>query len=216
MKGLSRKFWYKNQLLYTQLDRLLSLTDRQNISLFAIRGTAINLAYYPDLVLRPVEEIDLSLNYEKIDYFKELLLSNNWQEISPTYVNNILRFLHRKTSVKLDIYQYLLQNNLESENHYQDLELEKKLISNLKTIKFKNHKIKILTPEDQLLQVLIQGQNPQFVSPYRWIMDAIQIITSTSQFDWLYFQKIQQQVKQENSISSMLEYLKNTFKINIL
>ena len=215
MKGLSRKFWCKNQLLYSQLDRLLNLADNQNISIFAIRGTAINLAYYQELALRPVEEIDLFVDSKKIDNFKQFLVNNNWQEISPAPVNNTLRFLNPKNGVRLDIYQSILPTNLEENNDSNNPLLEDKLTSNLQTINFKNHQLKILTPENQLLQVSMQGHNPKYVSPYRWVMDAIQIITLTPKFDWSYFQQIQQQIQQKNSVLLMLDYLKNTFVINI-
>ncbi len=47
------------------------------------------------------------------------------------------------------------------------------------------------------------------------VMDAVQIIESTPQFDWSYFQQIQAQTSSENKVLPMLDYLKNTFDINI-
>lgn len=218
MKGLARKFWYKNQLLYAQLTRLNNSFQSEKISLIAIRGTAINLAYYKNDLVRPVEEIDLLLiNTSQIDKFNKLLINRKWQKIPDSPITETIRFLHPPTSVKLDLHKYILQTGLENDSFKMSclLEKEKKLLVNTQTIFLKENTLKILSPEVQLLQVLMQGTNPNFVSPYRWIMDIHQIIKSTPSFNWLSFSENVKRFEQKKIVLPMLNYLRSCYAIDV-
>jgi hypothetical protein len=215
MRGIYRKYWCKNQLQYRQLSILRQYFKAKKLEAIAIRGTAIALRYYSDYGLRPVEEIDLWIQRNQLAEFTELLRVHNWQSIPNPPSKNSWRFLHHQGLLKLDLHQYALQTGLETKPEELDnLRItEVNLWNQSESIPFENDFLRLLCPEDQLLQVLIQGINPKYVSPYRWIMDAHQIIKKTPNFDWSRFKKQANHFEKQFPLNEMLGYLKSTFEL---
>lgn len=59
MKGIYRKYWYKNQLMYKHLEFILEKLATADIFPILFKGTVLFPKYYQDYGNRPIEEIEL-------------------------------------------------------------------------------------------------------------------------------------------------------------
>jgi hypothetical protein len=82
-------------------------------------------------------------------------------------------------------------------------------------VMLKGVQVLVLSPEDQLLQVLEHGAYWGVVPSIRWIADAFFIIKGCHQFDWVYFSKLAREKCLVIPIYRMMSYMKHVFDFPI-
>lgn len=203
MKGIYRKIWYKNQLLFNHLEFILKKLEQENIFTLVFKGTALVPRYYQDYGKRPVEELELLVPQEQKDLIVTVLQEIGWSIGFKGEKKQPWRFIQQKDKVKLDIHWAALQEPMEA--------LDQCFWQGCESLQLKNLSGKILCPADQLLHVLIDGVHSHRVSPLRWVMDASMILKQTPQLDWSRFLDHKNRFHLSDPVDNMLPYLKDTF-----
>ncbi|MBR8831084.1 MAG: hypothetical protein N5P05_003791 [Chroococcopsis gigantea SAG 12.99] len=215
MKGIYKKHWVKNGLQYRQLMGLLQLFHERGLKTIVIRGTAIALRYYRDYGLRPVEELDLLIQGDDRQAFEALLKNEGWRGAIDPPVKNTRRFLHPQKPVKVDLYESAYATGVEVSPDDGKARKEFRLWEAAENIIFEGHSLRVLCPLHQLLQILIQGTNTDHVSPYRWVMDACQIIINTPDLHWGIFWQEARVFGVDELVNNMVDYLNSEFTVAI-
>lgn len=78
-KGLRRKTWYKNQLLFHSLKRVLASFREEGIQAMLLKGTALNFLYYKDFSLRPQNDVDILIPPESVSTAFRILTASGWK-----------------------------------------------------------------------------------------------------------------------------------------
>src|SRR5262249_54730428 len=59
LKGLYRRTWYRNQLVFHRSAEMVALMARKGIDALLLKGPALVLQYYKDPGVRPMDDFDL-------------------------------------------------------------------------------------------------------------------------------------------------------------
>ena len=178
LKGIYRYYFYKNNLIIHRLFKTLKILNEAGIRVILLKGIALILGdYYKDYGLRPMNDVDIFVDKDRVDETVKLLAQYDWKRI-PNSVGAHAIALANKEKYSLDLHWYLLNqccwDNIDSNLwEYAD------------TISFKGIPLYILGPADQILHNCAHGIKWCILPPIRWIIDVITIIdTHKNSIDW--------------------------------
>jgi hypothetical protein len=77
-KGVYRRTWYANQLAIAQVGRLIGEFAAAGIPTMLLKGAALNLRYYGDPALRPMNDVDLAVPRAAAHQAVALLFQSGW------------------------------------------------------------------------------------------------------------------------------------------
>ncbi len=177
LKGIYRYYFYKNNLIIHRLFKTLKILNEAGIRIMLLKGIALVLDYYPeDYGLRPMNDVDIFVDKEKVDETIELLAQYGWK-IYPARAFHALTLINNDGYV-LDLHYYLLQqccwDNIDSS-----------LWEHANVINFKGLPLYTLSPADQILHNCAHGVKWSVFPSIRWIIDVVTIIDAhKNSIDW--------------------------------
>ncbi len=184
IKGVHRRTWYENQLLFNSLAGLLQLFRLADIKTMVLKGAAIALAHYRDIGARPMDDFDILVPFREASRAMDLIHSLGWKSKNTLPDKGILMatthswdFVN-ESGLVFDFHWHVSFENLE-ENADDDfwraavpLEVNRELTVTL-------------CSADQLLHVCAHGALWNPIPPIRWVADAMVILNSSQgQIDW--------------------------------
>lgn len=199
-KGVYRQTWYKNQLAFHQLANLLKKFRENNIKTLVLKGAALIALYYKDHGLRPMSDFDILVPFDQRKAALTLLNSLNWQPM--LYAPHSQGF--KQGNFECDLHWYVMAENCSRE---ADEDFWQKAI----TVQIKDETVFTLNATDQLLNICVHGIWWNYVSPLRWVADALIILENSDEIDW---QRLFEHAKRRRLILPLkngLNYLKETF-----
>lgn len=191
IKGVYRQGWVKNQLFLSTASSVVSAFNAHGIPSIFLKGVALLLSSYKDLGGRMMGDIDILVPTNKASEASNLLLSLGYScrrapEVKHFNQENIFQFTHadHESSFK------------NGNGHIVDLHfispfytvVDPKLIAmfwdTAVGVEINSIPALVLSPELTFLHVCCHGTvyNPQ--PSYRWVMDAMQTLKATPNFDW--------------------------------
>jgi hypothetical protein len=183
-KGVYRRTWYENQLLFNNMFKVLRMFHDAGIKTMVLKGAALVLLYYKDYGLRPMSDFDLLVPTEQTSAAIRLLEQAGWkagmeQKITErhTFVRHSLEFMDA-TGQQFDLHWHLLWESCQAgaDQDFWDHALT------LTTQGVASH---TLNPAYLLLHTCVHGAQWNSVPPFRWIADAMMILNSTeSEMEW--------------------------------
>lgn len=188
LKGIYRRTWYRNQMLFHYAGELLTVFRQAGIETLLLKGVAMIIRYYHDYGLRPMIDFDVLIPAGKIDAAIHLLTEQGWRPLPHPYADaaKVIHCLSHKriihsygfsnaTKYELDLHRYLLHQGCypgADDEFWQDaLQIE-----------WNHAAVYVLNPTDQLLHICVQGLRYSF-SYLRWIADAI-FLMRNAEIDW--------------------------------
>lgn len=187
LKGVYRMTWYKNQVLFNRMSRLLRAFQDAAIQTMIIKGAALTLLYYKDCGLRPMNDFDVLVRTERTPEAINLLVKLGWRPPKEIHVEAFTdEYLSTKgacifedaTGCQLDFHWHLLKQCCyeNADNNFWDSSVTTKLNA-ISTY--------ALNPTDQLLHTCVHGVGWDPVPPIYWVADAMMIInTSKPNISW--------------------------------
>lgn len=210
LKGMYRKSWSANHILFFKTGKVLQLLHEANIATLVLKGIALSVLAYQNYAVRPMADMDIMIPAAKAKHTFELLKENGWEsydEIHDNYnlANNKSITLVNEDKTELDLHWHPFDEclGLMKENDFWDRAVPME-VSGQKTL--------ALCPADELLLTFVHGLMPNPEPPIRWIADAMYIINSKHLIvDW---QRLIDYAKKYSVIIQVkiaLKYLTETF-----
>ena len=214
LKGIYRKSWSKNQLLFHKAAKIIKLLQDNEIPVIVIKGIALSILVYKNVAVRPMADIDILVPVSKAEAAFGLLNQSHWISIDPAnddyYLKNgksLTMTDEDDTELDLHWYPFFECFDLMNENDFWDQAVPV-VISGVKTL--------ALCPADELLLTVVHGLMPNVEPPIRWIPDSMVILTSTDlTIDWTRFLDYAKKFHVVIQIIEGLKYLKETFNAPI-
>lgn len=184
LKGLKRRAWLKNQLLLHRASDAVRILQQAGIEVIVIKGMALIIGYYHDYSLRPMNDVDLLVPYQKARTACQILAEYGWKNEyedseNPHLIEQAFRYLHAThltDSLKrdLDLHWNLLEHRLGPA-------VDEDFWTACGEASLGVQKTRILHPADQILHICVHGTGSP---PIRWVPDVLAVIRHEPDLDW--------------------------------
>ncbi len=216
-RGIYRRTWYENQILFHRMALLVSALERAGIATMLLKGAALVSLYYRDLGLRPMSDFDVLVPTDRAADAIRVLLSESCVPLGK-------RGAPVERMIQSDVFREWIHSEHFAEPEGRELDLHWHTLTECLTpdadTDFWNAAVptvlnsaptRALSSADQLLHICFHGAEWNRVPPVRWIADAMVVIRSSPDLDWerLLVQTMKRGLAPE--MRNALGYLSDTF-----
>lgn len=182
-KGVYRRTWYLNAVLFKHAADVINLLQAQGIRTMVLKGAALALAAYEDQGLRRMDDVDILVPFADKLRAVELLNQHGWKLHNSPFEKLPQLFLEKhgeefrsQADKAIDLHWNIFYASRQQE--LDDICWERSLPLTLQTAK-----TRMLCPTDQLLHVLIHGMSYRPKDQVRWVVDAFSVMRAFP-IDW--------------------------------
>lgn len=214
LKKIYQNTLIKNQLLFASAARLFKVLQEHAVGIYLLKGSALSLLCYHDPGLRPMDDIDILIDIDKVFPVMQLLEQEGWQaksfastkQITPGYL--LLRHGHGfKKHFAMDLHWHVLSECCDQDD---DMDFKQRSIP----LQFQGLQVHTLSYTDHLLHTIVHGIKWDPTPSIRWIADAIYIINSAkSDLDWQLLVNEAEKRRLILEVKTALEYLQKNFNV---
>ncbi|HEX7588031.1 MAG TPA: nucleotidyltransferase family protein, partial [Anaerolineae bacterium] len=173
LKGIYRQTWYKNQLLFREIAQVLNAFQLAGIETLVLKGAALNVLYYKDVGLRPMQDFDLLIRLKDKDKALQLMSTLRWElNVKAPHGWSF----KNGAGYEVDLHWHALAQCCKE--HDDDDFWTGSVPAQVAGVP-----TRALNPTDQLLHVCVHGVTWNEVPPVRWIADASMILRADP-IDW--------------------------------
>lgn len=186
IKGMYKMAWYKNQLVFNSLKKIISVFNKENISMILLKGVPILENVYKDRGARYLGDADILIDKKYIKKSIEIMNKNDWSyyDPSPFYKNRFIdlsknrvdkeiTFIN-KNGVELDIhwdlFPFILEKNKDHPMNYDEI------LKFATECELDGFKYKMPCVEDMIIHIILHGVERNNHSTLRWVVDVVTII----------------------------------------
>jgi hypothetical protein len=209
MLGVRRRTWSENQLLLRDAEQVLSLLTEAGVSALALKGLALLTAYYDDVGLRPMRDIDLLVDDRPRAL--EVLADAGW---SPrvAWRREPVHGLPMKgpTGIEVDVHAGL--SGLALRRHADRSWDDFWSASTPTTIG--TAPVRLPDAAELLVHVCVHGARRHDDSSLQWVADATTIL-STATVDWDRLVRHAQQRRAVIPLRETLRYVSSLFAVDV-
>lgn len=189
MRGMHRYFWSRNQLHLRHCREVTELLGAQGIPVMALKGIPLAVAYYRDIGLRPMSDIDLLVPTAKsapaVSALDAAGYSAKWGEQPQWRGGRIATSLHHGAGFvdgegrDCDLHWHMLNDCLADED-------DAPFWDRARPQQVHGASLLFPAPEDMLLHVCVHGIRANDFPPIRWVADAA-LVLRCGEIDWDVF-----------------------------
>ncbi len=183
LKGIHRYYWYKNQIMFRNIGTLISVFEKAGIKTMVLKGAALNLLYYKNIELRPMNDFDVLVLQEQALEAISLLSEINFASVAHFKGNftggHAIPFVDAG-GFRVDLHWHVISTGLEKD---ADNDFWKDSIP----VQINDTSTLALTPTDELLHVCAHRGISWSPSNLWWVPDALIILDKSSAIDWQRF-----------------------------
>lgn len=211
MKGIKRRTWYLNRLLFRGVDPVVTALQQAGIEVMILKGAPLATAYYRNFALRSMDDIDLLVRFENARAAADLLVDVGWtSSLSLTGLGRHLRYdnerhFSKQEKEKIDLHWHLLPFCVGP--HADDSFWE-----GSREMQFESNVVRALNPADQLLHTCAHGAEWGRPATVEWIADAMVILREALDLDWDRLLRQARVRELTMCVREALRYLHNTFE----
>lgn len=222
LKDYYRLSWCRNQVLFNNLKKIISLFSQKGIDTLLLKGAALSHLCYRDVGTRMMEDVDILIPYTKIEDAITILDEQGYRFV-PSYEidrqfdvrnlplgfiehNHAMNFFHSLNN-SIDLHWYAVPDCVSPE-------IDKGFWSRAIVKSFNGVDTRFLNHEDMLLQICVHGYSSGIndAPSIRWLLDAIMILRSKEgAFDWDQFYEEAKKRDRYVPVFEMLDYIKNEY-----
>jgi hypothetical protein len=179
LKGLYRRSWSHNQLIFKRAAGAIAVLEREGIETLVTKGASLALLSYGDVGVRPMDDVDVLVPIERTVAAIEALSAADWSPdrddpLAWTEVHHSLDFASTDSG-HVDLHWFSLWQPAS----------DKELWSASVPLELAGAATRAPCPADQLLLACVHGTPWSPLPPFRWIADAVTVIRSAGeQLDW--------------------------------
>ncbi|MBN1271362.1 MAG: nucleotidyltransferase family protein [Candidatus Aminicenantes bacterium] len=181
MRGTQKKFWYRNQLFFRSLKKVLAAFQDNNIKCMLLKGAALIPLYYKNIGIRPMNDIDLLITPESV--FRACAVLEDagwiWEKKMQKRITGKLVNVHNECLFKggkatfIDLHWHAV-----TENVYPDADAD--FWHNARSFGMDGVNVYVMNPTDQLLFTCIHALKHitswDSFAPANWVADAVYIL----------------------------------------
>ncbi len=185
MRDLRRRAWAENADRLNALAALLRLLHAEGIETLVLKGAALVVAYYPDLGLRSMSDVDVLVPRVRVGAAMARLREEGWRPVGRSARSRTpemtiaVSHAHAFTGPsgqQLDLHWHVFPECCDA-----DADLD--FWADARTIEIDGVTTRMLSPTDQLLHVCVHGTRWSHVQPVRWVADAMMVL-ARERIDW--------------------------------
>jgi hypothetical protein len=182
LKGIYRQTWYRNQLVFRDMARILPDLHAAGIPTLVVKGAALILRYHGDHGARPMDDFDIVVPADRAARALDLLQRRGWRTAAPLSPYRLRAFngigLRDQGGRDLDLHWHLLAEDCRPD-------ADREFWAAAEPVDLQGARVLVLNPADELLHALVHGLRWNEIPPIRWIADAVHIIElSDPGLDW--------------------------------
>jgi len=210
LKGVYRRTWYENQMLFHTIASLLGSFHRAGIGTIVLKGAALTMLFYKDLGLRPMNDFDVLVHTDQAIHAIRLLKEYGWKPryfdpdagyISVAYSHGFVDDAGRE----FDLHWHAMAQcrNADSDDDFWQGSVETEI---------RDVPTRVFSKADQLLHVCVHGAKWNETPSFRWVADAMTILNDAGRVDW---GRLIVQAEKRRLILPLLDtlsYLKDVFQ----
>lgn len=210
LKGLYRRSWSHNQLIFRRAAGAIELLEEAGIKTLITKGASLAVLSYGDVGVRPMDDVDVLVPIERTAEAIEVLSEAGWkpdhEDLSAwTEVHHSLGFAGADRG-EVDLHWFSLWQPA------SDKELWRASVP----LELAGAATRAPSPADQLLLACVHGTPWSPLPPFRWIADAITVIRSAEeQLDWDRLVGEAERRRLTVAVGAALEYLGEEFEAAI-
>ena len=188
LKGVYRHFWFRNQLLFHHMAKLMATFQQAEIPTLVLKGAPYSVLYYQDPAARPMGDFDLLIRPQDRDRALAILQAEHWQPIyyesfaglTPGYLSYSTSHGFRDPDRReLDLHWHLF-------SFCAAAECDRGFWERSVPLAFGAVATRTLSAGDHLLHACVHGAAWDEIPPIRWVADALLILRSAAaEIDWL-------------------------------
>lgn len=204
-KGIYRQTWYKNQMIFHNVEPLLAAFKDAGIDAIVLKGAALTVLYYKDLGLRHMNDFDLMITPSNMTKALMVLQTLDYEPIQRTwesfddnlfYSRHSWGFKHTNSEQEFDLHWHLLPENC-------GLNDDATLWQHMQPIDINQFSTNTLDATDHLMHACVHGLKRNRIVPIRWVADA-KIIIDQNEIEW---ERLIKEVKERKIVLPVLQAL---------
>jgi Uncharacterised nucleotidyltransferase len=206
LKGLYRRSWSQNQLLFKRAAGAIAVLERAGIETLVTKGASLAALSYGDVGVRPMDDVDVLVPIARTAEAIEVLDAAGWSPdhddpAAWTQVHHSLGFAGPGGG-NMDLHWFALWQPARDEALWEaSVRME---LAGVAT--------RAPSPADQLLLACVHGTPWSPLPPFRWIADAMTVIRSAGEeLDWGWLAGEAERRQLTISSTAALAYLRDEF-----
>lgn len=216
-RGLKKKTWYKNQILFKTLKEVLLLFHKNRISTMVIKGAALIPLYFKDLSIRPQNDVDILIRPERVPSASRILKKSGWNikgkpkkgiKKEALVVRPAATF-EKGTISSIDLHWHAVKECIYPEADHG-------FWNHARSMKIDGIDASVMSPTDQLYLTCIHASRHQAnwepLPSVTWITDCVYILRGS--YNEIDFQRILDQAQKHNLVLPLriaFDYLNQKF-----
>lgn len=211
LKGVHRRSWYKNQVLFQEATRVLASLHQAGIETLLLKGVPLALQCYPDEASRPMADVDILVKPTDVVPAVDVLRRGGWvptpePEAWPAEPRNAWTFIDRQAR-EIDLHWRVFRVGYS---------LDEDLWDGSERLIVKGEQTRALCPADQLLHVVAHGLVWNPVPAIRWVADATLLVRARgAAIDWARVAAQAEARRVVPAVSLGLRYLADRFEVPV-
>jgi hypothetical protein len=181
MKGVYRRAWAETHHLFHGVKPAIERLHRAGVDVTLIKGAPLALAYYRNLAVRPMSDVDLLVPVEQAREAAQALIADGWRP--PAWVNvthaitHAMQFVHWDGAT-IDLHRFATRSRMTvSANAW--------FARDRLPLDFLGLEVRRMTPTRELTLTIQHGVRWNIETPVRWIADAVVLLREHHEaIDW--------------------------------
>ncbi len=212
LKGIYRKSWSENHLLFYRAGNILDRLHHEGIKTLVLKGIPLTILYYKNFGVRPMSDMDILIPSSDVRRTIELLQQWGWRLYNPQYLEFNLKYGrsatfadHEKNELDLHWYPvFEVHNRITEEDFWKNaVPLE---VGGIRTLSF--------SATDIFFHTIVHGLRYNPEPPFRWVADAVYILNSAgSSMDWERLLHHTKKFRVTLYMKDAVHYLTETFHV---
>jgi hypothetical protein len=210
LKGLYRRSWSHNQLIFKRAAEAIAVLEGAGIETLITKGASLAVLSYGDVGVRPMDDVDVLVPIDRTAAAIEALVAAGWSPdhhdpLTWTQVHHSLGFAGADAG-NVDLHWFSLWQPA------RDDELWRASVS----LQLAGIASRAPCPADQLLLACVHGTPWSPLPPFRWIADAVTVIRSAGgRLDWDRLAAEAERRRVTVATATALEYLRTEFGVAV-
>lgn len=206
LKGLYRRSWSRNQLLFKRAAEAIEVLAAEGIETLVVKGASLALLSYEDVGVRPMDDVDVLVPVERTSEAISVLTAAGWSpgKDDPegwTEVHHSLGFAGPNDG-EVDLHWFSLWQSAG----------DRELWADSVPLELAGASTRAPSRADQLLLTCVHGTPWSPLPPFRWIADAITVIRGGGErLDWDRFAAEAERRQLTVACAAALAYLREEF-----
>ena len=217
LKGVMRKTWYANLMLFRKTADVISMLVDRNIDTMLLKGAALSSDYYEHDGLRAMEDTDVLIPTKDAPEVIQQLTASGWYPYhEASYILDKVFYSVKHghmfvngTGQKIDLHWHVLKECLiqEADDDFWSESIQ---------YDFRGVPTRVLSHTDQLFHVCVHGLRWEPVAPIRWVADAWHIIQKNQEImDWERLLDLSKKYRVVLTVGKALEYCASVLSMPI-